>query len=282
MPRVPNEPCIIWNTRACWFSGVHVRTSPVAVITSYSRHVSWKPPYRNDIDSIEQPATAPPITKQRLDKLFGNEPWLDLGDYEPKLVELWADIQRRGQDARPPALIHEDLDLTLRSVRDLLTHEDDRVVVDGMLELERIPADEDISIKAEIISIPKTTLSVPLAAQNTAKRPMSLDDILSFRAMTTTALSPDGRWLAYASNETKADQYEIYVRPFPAGAGRWQVSRTGGDWPRWSRDGKELFFANRAGSMFSAEIRTSPNLAASVPKGATEKRGGLHRSAARA
>jgi len=37
---------------------------------------------------------APPITKQRLEKLFGNEPWLDLGDYEPKLVELWADIQR--------------------------------------------------------------------------------------------------------------------------------------------------------------------------------------------
>jgi eukaryotic-like serine/threonine-protein kinase len=55
-------------------------------------------------------------------------------------------------------------------------------------------------------------------------------------------ISPDGRWIAYASNETKADQYEIYVRPFPKGAGRWQVSRRGGDWPRWSRDGKELFF----------------------------------------
>jgi Tol biopolymer transport system component len=55
-------------------------------------------------------------------------------------------------------------------------------------------------------------------------------------------VSPDGRWIAYASNETKADQYEVYVRPFPTGAGRWQVSRTGGDWPRWSRDGKELFF----------------------------------------
>jgi len=54
------------------------------------------------------------------------------------LTELWADIQRRALDARPPACIHEDLDLTLRSVRDLLTHEDDRVVVDNDLELERI------------------------------------------------------------------------------------------------------------------------------------------------
>ncbi len=54
------------------------------------------------------------------------------------LTELWADIQRRGLDARAPALIHEDLDLTLRSVRDLLTDAEDRVVVDDSDELGRI------------------------------------------------------------------------------------------------------------------------------------------------
>jgi len=54
------------------------------------------------------------------------------------LTELWADIQRRGLDARPPVIIHEDFDLTLRSVRDLLTDDDDRVVVDNDQELERI------------------------------------------------------------------------------------------------------------------------------------------------
>ena len=59
-------------------------------------------------------------------------------------------------------------------------------------------------------------------------------------------ISPDGRWMAYASNETDANQYEVYVRPFPSGAGRWQVSRTGGDWPRWSRDSSELFFLPNA------------------------------------
>ncbi len=57
-------------------------------------------------------------------------------------------------------------------------------------------------------------------------------------------ISPDGRWLAYASNETDGNQYEIYVSPFPSGLGRWQVSKTGGDWPRWSRDGTELFLPN--------------------------------------
>ena len=59
---------------------------------------------------------------------------------------------------------------------------------------------------------------------------------------THAQVSPNGRWIAYASNETRPDTYQIYVRPFPAGAGRWQPSPTGGDFPRWSRDGDELFF----------------------------------------
>jgi Tol biopolymer transport system component len=56
------------------------------------------------------------------------------------------------------------------------------------------------------------------------------------------AFSPDGRWLAYASDETGA--YEVYVRPFPAtsSAGKWQVSSGGGKMPVWSRDGRNLFF----------------------------------------
>ncbi|TNF23842.1 MAG: Rne/Rng family ribonuclease [Deltaproteobacteria bacterium] len=54
------------------------------------------------------------------------------------LEQLWADIQKRGQVVRPPELVHEDVDLTLRSVRDLIQSEDDRVVVDDDAELERI------------------------------------------------------------------------------------------------------------------------------------------------
>jgi serine/threonine-protein kinase len=54
-------------------------------------------------------------------------------------------------------------------------------------------------------------------------------------------VSPDGRWLAYQSNETGV--YEIYVRAFPdVDAGRWQISTNGGTRPEWSADGKELFY----------------------------------------
>jgi serine/threonine-protein kinase len=62
---------------------------------------------------------------------------------------------------------------------------------------------------------------------------------------TNVRISPDGRWIAYASNES--GRYEVYVRPFPSLAGKWQISVNGGVQPVWSRDGQELFFrGNRA------------------------------------
>ncbi len=54
------------------------------------------------------------------------------------------------------------------------------------------------------------------------------------------AFSPDGRWLAYMSNES--GNFEVYVRPFPGPGSKWQVSTGGGGWPKWSRNGKELFY----------------------------------------
>jgi eukaryotic-like serine/threonine-protein kinase len=70
------------------------------------------------------------------------------------------------------------------------------------------------------------------------------------------ALSPDGRWIAYESNETGDD--EVYVRPFPnATDGKWQVSTGGGLNPRWTRDGREIFYVNADGALSVAEVSTS-------------------------
>jgi Tol biopolymer transport system component len=52
--------------------------------------------------------------------------------------------------------------------------------------------------------------------------------------------SPDGRWVAYRSNES--GMYEIYVAPFPGPGGKRQISTAGGNWPRWRRDGTEIFY----------------------------------------
>ena len=54
------------------------------------------------------------------------------------------------------------------------------------------------------------------------------------------AFSPDGKWIAYTSDESGRNQ--VYVQSFPAGGSKWQISSNGGDWARWRRDGKELFY----------------------------------------
>jgi len=58
---------------------------------------------------------------------------------------------------------------------------------------------------------------------------------------THAQISWDGRWIAYASNSV-GNRREIHVQGFPSGAGHWQISDAGGDWPRWRKDGKELFY----------------------------------------
>jgi len=73
------------------------------------------------------------------------------------------------------------------------------------------------------------------------------------------ALSPDGRLLAYASNES--GQFEVYVRSFPdISVGRIPVSTNGGTQPKWSRSGQELFFVSADGQMMGARIETTPSL----------------------
>lgn len=75
--------------------------------------------------------------------------------------------------------------------------------------------------------------------------------------------SPDGRWVAYASNET--GKWEIYVTSFPEPRGKWQVSIGGGEQPRWRSDGKELFYLAPDGKMMAAAVTTAGNFDAGPP-----------------
>jgi len=82
-----------------------------------------------------------------------------------------------------------------------------------------------------------------------------------FQVVATTAntfrsvpkLSPDGRWLAYVSDESGA--FQIYVTAFKGGAGKWQVSTNGGDTPAWSRDGKELYYVDAANTIYAVPVK---------------------------
>jgi Tol biopolymer transport system component len=69
------------------------------------------------------------------------------------------------------------------------------------------------------------------------------------------AFSPDGRWFAYQSNE--GGQRQIYVQAFPPTGATFQVSKNGGSWPVWRRDGKELFFVSPDSKMMAAAVDTT-------------------------
>jgi len=71
------------------------------------------------------------------------------------------------------------------------------------------------------------------------------------------SVSPDGRWLAYDSNESGTRQ--VYVRAFPDQAARWQVSTAGGFTPQWSPNGRELFFRDPENQIMVAAYKVAGN-----------------------
>jgi Tol biopolymer transport system component len=84
--------------------------------------------------------------------------------------------------------------------------------------------------------------------------------------------SPDGRWVAYSSDESGS--MEVYVRSFspdsggtaPGIGGKWLISANGGILPRWRGDGKELYYRTLDGALMAVEVSTSPVFRAGVPK----------------
>ena len=77
-------------------------------------------------------------------------------------------------------------------------------------------------------------------------------------------VSPDGRWVAYQSDES--GRYEIYVRPFPeVNGGRWQVSTSGGIQPLWARSGKELFYLGPRDAVMSVAVEGGSTFGAGNP-----------------
>ena len=76
-------------------------------------------------------------------------------------------------------------------------------------------------------------------------------------------LSPDGRWVAYTSNES--GRYEIYVQSFPEPGAKAQVSLEGGNQPRWRRDGKELFYMAADRRLMAVPITTGAALQPGPP-----------------
>jgi serine/threonine-protein kinase len=78
-------------------------------------------------------------------------------------------------------------------------------------------------------------------------------------------VSPDGRWIAYDSDE--AGRTEVFVRPFPdVDRGRWQVSEEGASFPFWARSGRELFFVTAANKLADVSVPAGDSFSYSKPR----------------
>ena len=84
------------------------------------------------------------------------------------------------------------------------------------------------------------------------------------RSHNRAAFAPDTHWIAYSSDESGIPQ--VYVQPFPATGGRFQVSKDGGIQPLWRGDGRELFFLALDGMMMAAPIETKPEFQSGSPQ----------------
>jgi len=78
------------------------------------------------------------------------------------------------------------------------------------------------------------------------------------------AVSPDGRWLAYSSNES--GRMEVYVQSLIDDGGKWQISTDGGSFPSWTRGGREIVFQSADNRLVAVEVRLAPTFLAGTPQ----------------
>jgi Tol biopolymer transport system component len=87
--------------------------------------------------------------------------------------------------------------------------------------------------------------------------------LASKSAVTNGQISPDGKWVAYGSNES--GDWEIYATTFPDAQGKWQVSRGTGREPRWRGDGKELYYIGQDKTLMAVPVEAGASFAVGTP-----------------
>lgn len=109
---------------------------------------------------------------------------------------------------------------------------------------------------------PKTGYDIWLLPLDGERKPRPFLQTPAFEA--GAMFSPDGRWVAYTSDES--GRYEVYVQPFEGPGGKWQVSAEGGQQPRWARNGRELFYlAPDQENVMAVDVTTQPTFRAGKP-----------------
>ena len=160
---------------------------------------------------------------------------------------LVSKLTHKGRENVRPAWAHDGRSVAFvsdqRTDRDLFQRLADGSQPETLLLDEKRPL-EEVAFSRDGAWVIYRAGSIPAERDLYARRigtDSSIALVATAAAETSPALSPDGRWLAYVSDESGST--EVYVRPFPnTGDGRWQISSQGGQEPVWAHSGKELFY----------------------------------------
>ena len=127
---------------------------------------------------------------------------------------------------------------------------------DGAGQAERLITSDTAQVPSSWSADGQTLVLMEVVPGNVTITTVTLDDSSQSRLLIDSPgafdaypeVSPNGRWIAYHSDES--EQFQVYVRPFPnVDGGRWQISSDGGFSPVWGPDGRELFFRSLSGEM---------------------------------
>ena len=110
---------------------------------------------------------------------------------------------------------------------------------------------------------PKTATDIWLLPMDGASKPIPY--LRTPYDETGAAFSPDGKWMAYTSNES--GQNQVYVQAVPVSGAKWQISTTGGADAQWRIDGKELFYVSADGKLMSVPIKLGASVEPATPQG---------------
>jgi serine/threonine protein kinase len=136
---------------------------------------------------------------------------------------------------------------------------------DRMLFPYSFSSDGKTLVMAELVTMTNFDIGILSIQGERMRKPLLQTEYIE----SMPQISPDGRWMAYVSNESTgvALKDEVYVRPFPeVSKGKWQVSTSGGSCPLWSPDGRELCYVSRDNSVMAVAMETKPTLSFGTPK----------------
>jgi Tol biopolymer transport system component len=207
---------------------------------------------------------------------------LDRTDIKAANVDIWIEDVKKGTASRftfspaeevDPVWSRDGKEIAYRSivkhatvvVKNVRGMEPERVVTESAVEgaQERIPNgwsldDQTILCTGQLNGAGASLWTVPAAGGQWAP-------FLNGKASYTSGqVSPDGKWVAYASNES--GDWEIYVTTFPKATGKWQVSRGGGTEPRWRGDGNEIFYLGARGMLIGVEVSRGERFSTGMPR----------------